>query len=632
MRRSSIACLLLVLASTSLRAQTGAQVRPLGPEFPVAVGESPDHHLATPEAKVLGQREFLVTWDLNYQRYSGSQLTDWGSAISGRKVSLLGAPVLEELVLEPFESHSFQGYHRLASDAAGRFAILWQELDSQELLLRLFDPDGSRLETTRLEPSPAFVAYPYIHALGMDPSGRLAAAWTRQPVANGPTDELWMQLFDATASPVDDSFQLPTAVPPGTPALAMARGNAIVAYYLQGETRAFLVVQRFDSTGRSLGPRVPVVGANSAQSQPAIAANPEGRFVVVWLDGQGVGARLFDPAGKKIGPVIRVSTTLFPGPPDVAMDARGNFVVVWQVGRTSDDPFDLRARVFNRDGVPQGEETVVASPFLSQYFTNIPPSVAFSDAGTFLAAWTVDFVPAADDRPGIEGRALALLRDDDRCVWRDGTFLCDTAYDGNLTHQQLDFGRSGDRPLLADFDGDGLDNPCVRRGNAFRCARPGRSDLVLRFGRTAHTPLAGDLDGDGDDDPCVRRGRAFLCDTAHNGGAPEVNIPLGLGSDEPLLGDLDADGDDDPCLWRPAAGTFLCDANHDGTLDYALAVDAQPGDRPLLGDLDGNGFTDFCFARDETLFCDGNRDGVLTEETLATEPGDVLVLGNVDGV
>jgi hypothetical protein len=313
------------------------------------------------------------------------------------------------------------------------------------------------------------------------------------------------------------------------------------------------------------------------------------------------------------------------------MDARGNFVVAWQVGRTSDDPYELRARVFNRDGVPQGEETVVASPYLSQYFSGLPPSVALSDAGTFLAAWTVDFVPATEDRPGIEGRAFALLRDDDRCVWRDGSFLCDTAYDGSF-HQQLDFGRAGDRPLLADFDGDGIDNPCVRRGNTFRCARPGRSDLVLRFGRTAHTPLAGDLDGDGDDDPCVRRGRAFLCDTAHNGGAPEVNIALGTASDEPVLGDVDGDGDDDPCIWSAIAEAFLCDVTHHGTPILNYPANPQPGDRPLLGDLDGDGRADFCFARGETLLCDLDRVGVLTEETLATEAGDFLVLGNVDGV
>jgi hypothetical protein len=98
---------------------------------------------------------------------------------------------------------------------------------------------------------------------------------------------------------------------------------------------------------------------------------------------------------------------------------------------------------------------------------------------------------------------------------------------------------------------------------------------VLRFGRSDHIPLAGDLDGDGDDDPCVRRGRSFLCDTAHNGGLPEVNIPLGIGSDEPALGDLDGDGDDDLCIWRPSTGTFLCDATHDGAPDLAHAVDAE---------------------------------------------------------
>jgi hypothetical protein len=634
MTRRFLACSLTLLASSPLWAQPSAQVVPLTGEINIAVGKTTSHHLAAPDVAVLGQREFLVTWDLGYQRYSGSQLVDWGSAISGRKITLQGQPAGEELILEPFERRSYQGFHRLAADAAGRFAVLWQERDTSDLLLRLFAPDGSRLETTRLEPDPGFVEYPYLHAVAMDPSGRISASWTRSEERHQPPSELWLQLFDATAEPVREAFQVRSPGIAGQPSLAMAKGNTILVYYAPAGNSATLAVQRFHAAGRPLGRPVPVVGGTSIQRNPAVAATAEGRFVVVWADTQGIGARLFDAAGRKVGPVIRVTTTRFADFPDVALDALGNFVVIWQSGPSSDGPFVLGARLFNRDGVPQGGEAVVDPEFPSQYFPQVPPSVALSDAGTFLVAWGSDSVLSPEAfHPGIQGRTYAVQRDDDRCVFRDGTFLCDTARDGDLTHLRLLFGESGDRPLLADFDGDGDDDFCVHRGNSFLCDTAGEGTIVvLRFGNAAHTPLAGDLDGDGDDDPCVRRGRSFACDLFHNGGAPEYRRPLGRGSDDPALGDVDGDGDDDPCVWRPSTGTFLCDANHNGEPDLFHAVDAQPGDHPLLGDVDGDGDDDFCFARDEELLCDLDRDGVLTEETLATEPGDVLVLGNVDGV
>jgi len=649
MARSSIAYVLallacFLLASTSLRAQqlgTG-QVRPLTDKTTFALGEESQwHKLGGPDVAVLGQREFLVTWDVLYEYPGGSQPSEWGTAISGRKVTLQGQPAAQELVLEPFEqSYQRQGTHRLAADAEGRFATFWHEFDSSEFLLRLFNPDGDPLETARLESISASLepSAPRTAAVAMDPSGAISAAWLQEKEGfDQTTNELWVQLFDANLAPVGGSFQV--RVPPqgaNPPALAMARGNTIlVDHFLVGDD-VLLAVQRFDAQGRPLGRKIPVADGSTDRNQPAIAANAEGRFVVVWRDNFGIGARLFDASGRRVGPLIRAGRAAFADLPDVAMDSRGNFVVIWQVD--SQDQFhQIRTRLFNREGVPQGGETIVAPDLFNQsyYFFGIPPAVALSDAGTFLVSWATDAIDFPEQYvAAVQGRTYTVLRDDDRCVWRDGTFLCDTARDGHPAHLELPFGASGDRPLLADFDGDGIDNACVRRGNKFLCDTDGQgaATLVLRFSTSQYTPLAGDLDGDGDDDPCVRRGRAFLCDTAHNGGGPEVNIPLGIDSDEPALGDVDGDGDDDPCVWRLSTGTFRCDTTHDGSLDLAQAVDAQPGDRPLLGDVDGDGHADLCFARGEALLCDLDRDSVLTEETLATKPGDLPLLGNVDGV
>jgi hypothetical protein len=621
MQRSAIAFSLALLASAPLCAQQPAQVEPLTGPVLVATGESGDHYLLNPNVAVLPQQEFLVTWDLNFQRYSGSQLTDFGAAISGRKVSLQGQPVGEELILEPFEQHTTQGYHRMAADASGRFGVLWQELDSTQLLLRRFAPDGTVLESLELQPYPGYFDGSNRQALALDPSGRFTAAWTTA------SSDLWMEIFDAAAVP-QSTVQITDK---HSPDVAMANGITFLVYQDETTTR----VQRFNAAGRRLGPATAVVGGRSPQSEPAIAANADGRFVVVWRGRQGIGARVFDRTGRKLSPVLRVSTATIYGDqqPQVALDPRGNFVVVWQRATGPDELTEVRARFFNRDGVPQGGELVVEPDLHNQVYSLFGPDVAMTAAGTFLIAWQQNF-SAESDLPQIQARLYAPLRDDDRCVWRDGAFLCDTARDGDLTHLRHPFGQTGDRPLLADFDGDGIDDPCVRRGATLVCdtARPGSADLVIRFGAASNAPLAGDLDGDGDDDPCMRRSRILRCNTTHQGGSADVILPLGLATDDAVLGDVDGDGDDDPCVYRAATGTFLCDTTHQGAPNFSLAVDGHSGDHPLLGDLDGDGRADFCLARGEDLFCDVDRDGVLEEETLNTQAGDVLLLGNVDGV
>ncbi|HEY0555590.1 MAG TPA: hypothetical protein VGG20_15135 [Thermoanaerobaculia bacterium] len=89
------------------------------------------------------------------------------------------------------------------------------------------------------------------------------------------------------------------------------------------------------------------------------------------------------------------------------------------------------------------------------------------------------------------------------------------------------------------------------------------------------------MDGDGKADPCVYREGRFLCDTAHDGGAAEVEIAFGQAGDLPLLGDFDGDGRADPCVYR--SGKLICNIAH------------QNGDTPAVL-IFGNGDGSLCSA------------------------------------
>src|SRR5262245_33868384 len=77
------------------------------------------------------------------------------------------------------------------------------------------------------------------------------------------------------------------------------------------------------------------------QSSPSVAVDASGNFVVVWASGGGFGsdtsgfsieAQRYDSAGVPLGGQFQVNTytTNYQTHPRVAADAAGNFVVVWR--------------------------------------------------------------------------------------------------------------------------------------------------------------------------------------------------------------------------------------------------------------------------------------------------------------
>jgi hypothetical protein len=92
---------------------------------------------------------------------------------------------------------------------------------------------------------------------------------------------------------------------------------------------------------------------HDVQSEPAVAAAPDGGFVVTWTsaggqdgDGRGVFAQRFGANGQKIGPETALATwtTGNQSLPAVAASPDGHGVAVWQSMRRDGDDFGIAAR------------------------------------------------------------------------------------------------------------------------------------------------------------------------------------------------------------------------------------------------------------------------------------------------
>jgi hypothetical protein len=143
----------------------------------------------------------------------------------------------------------------------------------------------------------------------------------------------------------------------------------------------------------SLGPEVQVnTFTAGSQEQPSLAVDADGDFVVVWTsegqdgDGSGVFAQRFTAEGAPLGSEFPVNsfTTGDQASPSVAMDADGDFVVTWESFGQDGSLYGVFAQRFDAAGSTQGGEFLVTT---STTNSQRHPSVAMDADGAFVVAW-----------------------------------------------------------------------------------------------------------------------------------------------------------------------------------------------------------------------------------------------------
>jgi hypothetical protein len=150
--------------------------------------------------------------------------------------------------------------------------------------------------------------------------------------------------------------------------------------------------QRFDAAGNKTGPEVLVTGTTLDETQPAVAMDALGDFVVAWrqtLSGgdTNVVARRFNPIGQPVGAVVQVGVGTFKEhDPSVAMDNSGHFVVAYTRDTNNNDP-DVFAKKYDANNQLQAVVNVAVTAGRNE----INPSVAMAPDGRFDVAWEQAF-------------------------------------------------------------------------------------------------------------------------------------------------------------------------------------------------------------------------------------------------
>jgi hypothetical protein len=163
--------------------------------------------------------------------------------------------------------------------------------------------------------------------------------------------------------------------------------------------------QRFASSGTPVGPELQVnTFTTGTQDQPAVAVDASGNFVVVWRsqDQEGAGAEVFgqrfSSSGVRLGSEFRVNTftTGDQHRPDIGSDSAGNVLVVWQDGAAPGSGPAGRGvfgQSYNSTGAPVGSEFQVHT-----HPTGFKgaPAVAVNPAGGAVVVWHSDGQDGSD--------------------------------------------------------------------------------------------------------------------------------------------------------------------------------------------------------------------------------------------
>jgi hypothetical protein len=175
--------------------------------------------------------------------------------------------------------------------------------------------------------------------LAVQPGGSFLLIWQRSECPSSATRKVRAQRFDATGRPVASAVELWD----GVLAHVVPLPDGGFAAVSENETNLRPVgppgigLHRLDAFGRPVGgPIVVAINPDGVHfnTQPRLAAAPNGSVVVVWRDSNGIPrGRFFSPALQPLTEAIPLSSLATPSfgeiDPDIAIQGDGTALAVW---------------------------------------------------------------------------------------------------------------------------------------------------------------------------------------------------------------------------------------------------------------------------------------------------------------
>lgn len=220
--------------------------------------------------------------------------------------------------------------------------------------------------------------------------GESVVVWT--DVYNGSDWDIRAQRYNSFGGKIGpENIVAYTTLQESDPSVAIdGQGRFVVTYMQQVGTDTNVLAQRFDSNGNILGAPVQVGAGTFREHNADVAMNDQGGFVVSYTrdtnnNNPDVFAKRYDVNGNLLQ-VINVATTgVSEGNSSVAMTPDGRFDVAWEQEYSTYD-HDIYVSSFSASGLRTTTYTVA---FTTAYDTT--PSISVDTFGDAVVAWASNY-------------------------------------------------------------------------------------------------------------------------------------------------------------------------------------------------------------------------------------------------
>jgi len=218
-------------------------------------------------------------------------------------------------------------------NSAGGFIINWNigppSWSMADNYVSFFDSSGTAIDTIKVNDTQT--GFHYWSDMAIDSSGKSVCVWAEAQNSSDPR-QLKGQLFNKQFQKIGGNFLISDTAYYIYMSVGMDGQGRFSVAYNPGHNLTSVCVKVFDNNGQL--DTFFVADSSLKGRNPDLAMNYQGQYVVVWRDDitANIWAQIFDKDNKRIGSNFLVSSVseYINTQPRVAINEKGNFVVIWQ--------------------------------------------------------------------------------------------------------------------------------------------------------------------------------------------------------------------------------------------------------------------------------------------------------------
>jgi len=297
----------------------------------------------------------------------------------------------------------------VASNDYGDYVVVWVEYDDNgdgDIMAQRFDRYGEKIGTE-------FIVNTYQIGdqgepdVAMDAYGNFAVTWSGEGLVDerGTVDlsSIFARVFDAFGNPVDEQFMVNKFRQhvQDAPSVAMdANGDFAITWTSYGQDGDLdgVYARRYTFLGEPKDADDVLVNTTwlNRQDNSDIAMDADGNYVIVWAAYRhpsdnsewGIFGQLYNAAGARLGGEFLINTFTADDQMDahVAMDDDGDFIVTWASYLQDGSGWGVYARRFDPAGNARDGNAFRVNQTTAYW--QYQPDVAMDNDGNFVVTWT----------------------------------------------------------------------------------------------------------------------------------------------------------------------------------------------------------------------------------------------------